>query len=307
MTVEAEFPQTGQKEWVTLLIIVGNYAGLALWIWLTPRLPWWVVIVPAAYMVALHSSLQHEVLHGHPTRNRLLNEALVFINPSFWFPYRRYKKLHLQHHNDENLTDPVLDPESYYMLPDHWASLPAPMKQLYLINNTLAGRMLIGPIIGTTRFWWDEAKLMAKGDRAVLGAWLLHVPACAVTLVYASWICGVPVWQYVVLFAWPGISLALVRSYCEHQAVKDLGERTIVVESGPLFSFLFLNNNLHVAHHTQPRLAWYDIPAYYRRNRAELLRKNHGYLMHGYVDIARRFLFRPKEPVEYPDMTYLQR
>lgn len=297
--------RTGNREWITFLVICGTYAGLATLLWFTPSLPWWVVLGPAAYLVALHSSLQHEALHGHPTRNRLVNEALIYINPSFWFPYRRYRKMHLQHHNDEHLTDPVLDPESYYMLPDHWAGLPAPMKQIYMAHNTLAGRILLGPIIGVLRFWSAEARRIMRGDREVIAGWLLHVPACAITLIYASWFCGVPVWMYVVLYAYPGIGLSLVRSFCEHQAVRDVGERTIVVESGPLMSFVFLNNNLHVAHHTQPRLAWYDIPTYYSRNRDELLRKNRGYLMHGYGEIARRFLLRPKEPVAYPDTTYL--
>jgi fatty acid desaturase len=297
---------TGNREWITLMVILGNYLGLAAWLWLTPSLPWWLVIGPAAYMVALHSSLQHEALHGHPTRHRLVNEALVFINPSFWFPYRRYRKLHLQHHNDEHLTDPTQDPESYYMLPDHWERLPPPMKQLYMLHNTLAGRIVLGPIIGVMRFWSDEAMKILRGDREVLWAWLLHVPACAITLWYASWICGVPIAAYLVLYAWPGIGLALVRSFCEHQAVRDLGERTIIVESGPIMSFVFLYNNLHVAHHARPRLAWYDLPGYYARNRNALLQKNKGYLMHGYREIVRRFLLRPKEPVAYPDMSYLK-
>jgi fatty acid desaturase len=295
------------REWITLLVILGVYAALAGLLWWTPRLPWWAVILPAGYLVALHSSLQHEALHGHPTRSRLLNEALIFINPSFWFPYRRYSKMHLQHHNDEHLTDPTLDPESYYMLPDHWAQLPAPMRQIYMVHNTLAGRIVLGPVIGVIRFWSAEAVRMLRGDREVLRAWLLHVPACGITIAYATLVCGVPLWLYLLLFAYPGIGLSLVRSFCEHQAVRDVGERTIVVESGPVMSFVFLNNNLHVAHHVRPRLAWYDIPAFYRQNRQQLLAHNRGYLMHGYREIARRFLLRPKEPVAYPDTSYLQR
>jgi fatty acid desaturase len=118
----------------------------------------------------------------------LVNELLVSINPGLWFPYRRYRKLHLTHHNDEHLTDPQLDPESYYLLPNHWAALPAPMRQLYTLNNTLGGRMILGPIIAAIRFWSSEALAMSKGDREAAQAWLLHIPACAATLVYALWI-----------------------------------------------------------------------------------------------------------------------
>ena len=131
---------------------------------------------------------------GIPTRNAALNELLVAINFSLNFPYRRYRKLHLIHHNDENLTDPTLDPESYYLLPDEWAKLPAPLKQLYTINNTLAGRMILGPIIGTIRFWSSEFLAIAKGDMGVAKAWAWHIPACAITLPmpisFAAFRCG---------------------------------------------------------------------------------------------------------------------
>ena len=86
-------------EWPTVLLIVATYGALALLMWFYYALPFWVIMPLAGYLIALHGSLQHEALHGHPTRNALLNELLVFINPSFWFPYRRYRKLHLTHHD----------------------------------------------------------------------------------------------------------------------------------------------------------------------------------------------------------------
>ncbi len=42
----------------------------------------------------------------------------------------------------------------------------------------------------------------------------------------------------------------LVRSYLEHQPRDKVGERTAIVESGPVMSLLFLNNNLHTMHPT---------------------------------------------------------
>lgn len=294
-------------EWPTVLLIVATYGALALLMWFYHALPFWVIMPLAGYLIALHGSLQHEALHGHPTRNALLNELLVFINPSFWFPYRRYRKLHLTHHNDDNLTDPTLDPESYYMLPDEWARLPAPMKQLYTIHNTLAGRMLLGPIIGTTRFWTAEFLEILRGDAEIARAWAPHILACGITLAYAVWICEIPVWAYLVMFAWPGVAFSLVRSFCEHQAVKDLGARTIVVEASPLLSLMFLNNNLHLPHHKNPRMAWYRLPAYYRAEREQMLRENNGYLMRGYSEMFRRYFFKPKEPVAYPDTGFLKR
>jgi len=296
-----------QIEWPTVSVIILCYAGLATLMWFYYALPFWVIMPVAGYLIALHGSLQHEVLHGHPTGNALLNEAMVYINPSFWFPYQRYRKLHLTHHNDDHLTDPALDPESYYMLPQDWAELPTPMKQIYIIHNTLAGRMLLGPIIGTVRFWRDDIKKILKGEWTSARCWALHIPACAITLAYAWFVCGIPLWAYLVMFAWPGIAFSLVRSFCEHQAVEHLGERTIIVESSPPLSLMFLNNNLHVAHHTKPRMPWYELPAYYRAEREQLLKQNRGYIMHGYREIFRRYFLTPKEPVAYPDTTFLKK
>jgi fatty acid desaturase len=304
---EIETAKPARLEWLTLGVIVAAYGALALLMWFYHSLPWWVIAPLAGYLIALHGSLQHEALHGHPTRNAFVNELLVFINPSFWFPYRRYRKLHLIHHNDENLTDPRLDPESYYVLPEHWTGLPFPMKQLYTINNTLAGRMALGPLVGAARFWPSEFLRIAKGDREVAKAWLPHIPACGLTLAYAMLVCGIPLWAYVAFFAYPGISFSLIRSFCEHQAAEDLGERTIVVEASPILAFMFLNNNLHIAHHSRPRLPWYRLPAYYRAERQALLAQNQPYLMRGYSEMFRRYFVKPKEPVAYPNMDWLKK
>lgn len=181
------------------------------------------------------------------------------------------------------------------------------MKQLYTIHNTLAGRMLLGPIIGTTRFWTAEFLEILRGDAEIARAWAPHILACGITLAYAVWICEIPVWAYFVMFAWPGVAFSLVRSFCEHQAVKDLGARTIVVEASPLLSLMFLNNNLHLPHHKNPRMAWYRLPAYYRAEREQMLQENNGYLMRGYSEMFRRYFFKPKEPVAYPDTGFLKR
>jgi fatty acid desaturase len=65
-------------------------------------------------------------------------------------------------------------------------------------------------------------------------------------------------------------------------------------------SLLFLNNNLHALHHAHPGVSWYRLPTLYRARRNELLAGNGGYRFGGYLEIARRYLLRPKEPVLHP-------
>lgn len=293
-------------EWPTIGLIAACYLTIGLLTWYHASLPWWVIMPFGAYAAALFASLQHEVLHGHPTRKRWLNEAMIFVAPHFWLPYHRYRETHLQHHNDQHLTDPQLDPESYYLLPETWAHMPGIKRWLFNINQTLAGRMLIGPAVSIVRFWSAEFSDIIAGDAAKAKAWAIFTLSSAIGIWWISWVCGMPFWQYVLLVAYPGISLALVRSYCEHQAAEEVDHRTIIVEASPFWSLLFLFNNLHVAHHTKPALAWYRIPAYYRTEREVLMAKNNGYTMNGYGEIFRRFFFKAKEPVPYPNVKWLK-
>ena len=294
-------------EWPTIGLIALTYAVLMGLVWYHASLPWWLILPIGAYAAALHTSLQHEVLHGHPTGNRPINEALVFVSPAMWLPYLSYRQTHLTHHNDANLTDPRQDPESYYLLPENWAQVSGIRRTLFEINHSLAGRMLIGPAISILRFWPAEFRRILNGNRETAKAWAWFAVSCGITLWYVIWVCGMPFWQYYLLIAYPGISLALVRSYCEHQAAEDANHRTIIVEASPFWSLLFLNNNLHVAHHSRPALAWYKLPAYYRAERDQLIAQNNGYLMRGYGEIFRRYLFKPKEPIPYPDMRWLKK
>ena len=72
-----------------------------------------------------------------------------------------------------------------------------------------------------------------RGDRASLRIWLWHVPAVALVLLWVAGVCGIPLWQYLLLTVLPGTSLTLVRSFAEHKAAGTPLERTALVESGP--------------------------------------------------------------------------
>ena len=98
----------------------------------------------------LHSSLSHEALYGLPSRNPHINALLDFPSLSLLVPYLRFKDLHLARHKDEFLTDPYDDPKSNFMDPDLWHSLPKPVKNLLSKNNTLMGRIVIGPLLGNS-------------------------------------------------------------------------------------------------------------------------------------------------------------
>jgi fatty acid desaturase len=86
-----------------------------------------------------------------------------------------------------------------------------------------------------------------------------------------------------------------VRSFAEHRADANPDHRVAVVEGAPLLGLLFLNNNLHAAHHDRPGLAWHRLPSFYAQERERLLAANGGLVYAGYAQVFRRYLLRPHD------------
>jgi fatty acid desaturase len=289
-------------EWPTLALIVACYA---LWFFaghLYAHAP--LLAVPLlAITIVLHSSLQHEAIHRHPTHNAGLNEILVWLPLGLLVPYRRYRQQHLQHHNDSRLTDPYDDPESYYLARTDWQRLPYVWRTVLAWNNMLLVRVLIGPALTTVVFLKAEAKaLFRPADRhrarQVRIAWVLHAIGLAALGLIVHFVFAMPPAVYL-LAAYLGLSLLAIRSFCEHQWAEEPEGRTVIVEHS-LLGILFLNNNLHLVHHTHPGLPWYALPSAYRTRRDEWRTINGGYVFHGYSAVARSFGLRAKEPVPHP-------
>lgn len=289
-----------QIEWPTVAMLVLCYglwavAGLVVW----PIAPW-VAIVIMAVMAGFHTSLQHEALHGHPTKNAAINEALVSLPLAVAFPYRRFKTIHLRHHCDESLTDPYDDPESWYLAEGDHAALSAPMRWLLAINNTFIGRLIIGPPLMVFGFLRDDARRLIADEQGVRRAWASHMVGLAILFVLVWGVMGIHPLLYILLIAYPGMSLIAIRTYCEHRWEQSPDGRTIIVEDSRILSWLFLNNNLHFVHHKLPRAPWYELPQLYRQKRNAWLAGNKTYVYRNYWDIFRAHALTAKEPVAHP-------
>ena len=289
----------GGFEWPTLALLAACYLLWALGTtWLTA---FWLPLgfVVTVVMIALHSSLTHEMVHDHPFRNPLLNEALVFVCLGLFVPFRRFRDQHLAHHEDSRLTDPYDDPESNYQDPAVWATLPSWYQEVLWFNNTLAGRLLFGPAIGIYTMVRGDLRAIRGGDRSVLLAWLLQIPCVIPVLAWVIWVSPMSLGSYL-LAAYCGWSLIKIRTFLEHRAHERASGRTVVVEdTGPL-AWLFLNNNYHVVHHMHPRVAWYDLPQMFRDNRQKYLTRNDGYYYGSYAEIFAKHFLRRKDPVPHP-------
>ena len=286
-------------EWPTLALLVlcyGVWAVGTTWVaaWFLP-----LGMVLVTLSAALHSSLCHEALHGHPTRHRWLNEALVFPALTLSIPYLRFRDTHLAHHQDSILTDPYDDPESNYLDPGVWEGLSPAAKAILNLNNRLIGRLLIGPLVGQVAFMASDWRAIRGGNRAVLHGWLWHIPALALVIWWMAALGQMPVWAFL-LSSYAALSILKIRTFLEHQAHLRARGRTVIIEDRGLLAFLFLNNNLHVVHHMHPKLPWYRLPTVYFANPARYLACNDGYMFRSYAEVFRRYLFKAKDTVPHP-------
>ncbi len=292
---------TEAPTWLLIFLVYGGWGGLT---WFHDSIAWWLLAPAGAWLIALHGSLQHEALHRHPTRHAWLNALLVGAPLGLWMPYPIYRDSHLAHHATASLTDPLGDPESYYAPREDWENFGWLRRAVLTINNTLAGRMVVGPWLASGTLWRAEARRLAAGDYAHARVWAVHLALCALLFAWIVGVCGMAAPDYVLLVAWPGLALLLVRSFLEHRPAASQDRRTVIVEAGWLMSLLFLNNNLHVVHHEHPAIPWYELPAIYRAERNEILARNGNYLFAGgYAEIARRYAFRPKDLPVHPGLT----
>lgn len=286
-------------EWPTLLLLAGCYA---LWAVATTTLAEVSLILSTMAVTAsaaLHSSLTHEALHGHPFRSRFWNAALVFPALSVAVPYMRFRDTHLAHHRNSILTDPYDDPESNFLDPVVWNKLPRWGQAVLRFNNTLAGRMLIGPAVGTWSFVRGDLRLIRAGDTRVLAGWLWHIPALGLVVVWMLWVATMPLWAWG-LASYAGLSILKIRTFLEHRAHENALGRTVIIEDRGLLALLFLNNNFHLVHHMHAKVPWYRLPRLYADNKQRYLSRNEGYRYSSYAEVFLRYFWQAKDPVPHP-------
>jgi fatty acid desaturase len=302
-TVPAASAARGNRpllEFRTLLLIAATYAG---WLVVTYSYSRWSLLAVApltAFFITLQSSLQHEAVHGHPTRSPRLNRLLVIPSLSLWLPYDCYRASHHKHHIDARLTDPLDDPESYYWREEDLARLPALWRVLLQAQQTLAGRVVIGAFWTIGSFFYSETRALWRNEKGLRALWLGHLAWCVPVIVWVKLVCGIPLWIYLLTMAVPANAVQLMRSFAEHRARPTPPERIAIVEGSWILGPIFLFNNLHLLHHESPGIPWYELPARYRLARERLIAANGGLVYKTYFDVARRYLFSAHDKLLHP-------
>lgn len=299
-TPPATRKQTVAVELPSVFLIVFAYGGWLAVTMMYGRWPLWLVAPLAVVLVTLHSSLQHEFIHGHPTRWAWVNRLLGIVPLSLWLPYDRYRETHLAHHVNERLTDPHDDPETYYWSAEQWARLTVPGRAAVRVQQTLLGRMMLGSFWRIGHFLRSELHAVLRNDARVRAAWAQHLLWCVPVILWVKLACAMPVWIYVAAIVIPSNGILLIRSFAEHRAHESVGERTAIVEDSWILGPLFLFNNLHALHHEEPHIPWYGYTGRYRARRSELIAANGGLVYSTYFEVARRYLLRPHDRPVHP-------
>jgi len=177
-------------------------------------------------------------------------------------------------------------------------------RAVYSANCTLAGRLILGPGLAILAFWASEIRILCTGDRRRLLGWLRHAVGVGLVLAWVFGVCRVPLFVYIGLVVYPSAALTQLRSFAEHRANADPTLRTAVVEANPLWALIFLNNNLHIAHHAQPKLPWYELPRVWRQMRTSMTGARAivaGLVFQsGYLGVIRAYFLRPFITVKHP-------
>jgi fatty acid desaturase len=280
--------------WIVALVLYSAWAAL---IWFHETLTWWIVAPVGTYLVAWHFSLQHEAIHSFRSAPKWLRWAVVMPPLGLWLPFPLYHAAHSKHHQNTHLTMPGVDTESFYVGQADWPQLSSFRRALLRANLTLAGRVLLGPILRLEKL---VAREFTRGDFAHVPHWIVHSVLVAALFWYISGVAGMKWWQYVLFIAWPAFGLGWVRSFAEHRYGQRPGERTAITESNLFWSVLFLNNNLHAVHHVFPKMPWWQIPGYWRAHREQILAHNGQLYFKGYWEIAQQWLLKPIFPAPHP-------
>ena len=275
--------------WLLIGVIYGGWFAVMLNAQTLGRLPATLLLI---VFTGWYMSLQHELIHGHPTRWPRVNQLFGTLPLAVWYPYRLYRDSHLAHHRNHTLTEPDEDPETYYLSPARWAKLRRWQQQLIHLRNTFLGRLLLGPLLDVAATFGGMWQALRRGDRSAIAMWLLHGTLLALLFFWMARQGFSPLW-YLLAVSYPALALTKVRSFYEHRAADDPLARSVNNEAAWPWRMLFLNLNYHSVHHDLPGVPWYGLRRLYLRDREHYYQRNHGFRVAGYRVWLRQFWVRP--------------
>lgn len=244
-------------------------------------------------------SLQHELIHGHPTRWPRVNQLFGLLPLAVWYPYGLYRDSHLAHHRNQLLTLPGVDPETYYFSADRWLQLNHWQQRVIHLRNTFIGRLLLAPLLDIFGVLSGMLTSFRRGEKRAIVMWLVHFTLLALLFVWLRHN-GVSVLGYLLAVSYPALAITKIRSFLEHRAADDPLARSAITETSLPWRLLFLNLNYHSVHHDLPGVPWYGLRKIWLRDKERYARRNQGFVVKGYREWWRHYRFRPVDVTVHP-------
>ncbi|NLH83261.1 MAG: fatty acid desaturase [Phyllobacteriaceae bacterium] len=234
---------------------------------------WWVTALAALAFSFTNNtifSLHHEAVHGILHPDRRLNEAAGVVCAAF-FPtiFAVQRVSHLGHHNrnrtDEELYDCHLPHQSrwlktywiYCLLTGfYWAIIPVAMSFYMLCPWLFRAR---GFQDGPARWWGFRPFVRDIAALPIRRVWPQGLATVAIQTAIVTGL-GLDVTTWIVCWWAFGLNWSSVQ-YTDHAgAPRDVIEGAWNLRFTPLSQALFLNYNLHLAHHRRPDVPWLHLP-----------------------------------------------
>ena len=289
-------------EWPTWLLILAIHGSWLALLVAYHALPAGLGQLGLVLVATWHLSLQHELLHGHPTRSPRLNQLFGLFPISVWYPFAIYRDSHLSHHRDAQLTRPGVDPEGNYVTAEAYRQAGPAWRLQQWVLRTAVGRLLLGPLLAIWAVWVQLPKALWRRDTTHAQAWLVHLLLLALLLWLVQTVAGIAPVHYLLGMAYPALGLAMLRSFYEHRPAGLPAHRIVINEAAWPWRLLYLNNNYHAVHHAHPGLAWYRIPAAFRADRAGYLQRNGGFHLTGYAGLLWHHALTPVDSPIHPGL-----
>lgn len=278
-----------RQQWRTWLLVPAVYAAWGLAAFSYDTLGHLAGSIFLILATCWFTSLQHELIHGHPSRSRRANRLMGLAPLAVWYPYELYRRSHLAHHRDELLTEPGIDPESNYIDDAAWQRLGRIFRPMWIAQRTVLGRFLLGPAMVIVPTWLDIVRRPLHRDFSQSRSWAVHLALVCAMLLALDRYAGIGPLRYLLTIGYPALGLAMLRSFYEHRPAVEAPHRVVINEAGLFWRILYLNNNYHAVHHERPDLPWYLVRRFYLDHRAEVLRRNGGFVIAGYLSLMTRY------------------
>lgn len=242
---------------------------------------WWIVALAAFTFSFTNNtifSLQHEAVHGNFHPNTRANDAAGILFAAFFPTIFQVQRIsHLGHHRrnrtDEELYDYVLPGQSWFLktywiycllFGFYWMIIPVAMLVYVIWPWSFRARYFLH---GPARWWGFEPFVADIAAAPILKIWPQGLITFGVQIAL-FWLLDLSFISWIICYWAFGINWSSVQ-YSDHA-----GSPRDVIEGAWNLRFLkptqamFLNYNLHLAHHREPRVPWIHLPRLVRSDDA---------------------------------------